>query len=121
MRAKKSFRQNLKKVFIMDTSELAALLVNQEVSKCRIPATEIPKTKGAREPALNWDASVYFLNCYLRNTGKAMTSHRWYGSGKQQDKETFWKRAEYRVLHDSRRAWSMCLHCAGLTLKKEIH
>lgn len=53
------------------------------------------KKEGPTETALNWDASVYFLNCYLRNTRKAMTSHRWYNSGKQQDKETFWKRAEH--------------------------
>lgn len=32
---------------------------------------------------------------------------------------TLRKKAEQRALHDSRRAWNVCLHCAVLTLGKE--
>lgn len=35
-----------------------------------------PETEGQTEAALNWDASVYFLDYFLRNTGKAVTCHR---------------------------------------------
>lgn len=94
MRAKKSFRQNLKKVFVMGTSESASPAGWPRDLKVQNSGyRDSQKREGPTETALNWDASVYFLNCYLRNTRKGMTSHRWHSSGKQQDKETLWKRA----------------------------
>lgn len=66
---KKSFRKNLKKIIIMSSSESApSHWMTKWSHSMEFCLHRFPETEGQTEAALNWDASVYFLDYFLRNT-----------------------------------------------------
>lgn len=114
---KKSFRQNLNKTITTSSSEPASghWMTKRSHSRevCLHRLQEIRQT----EAALTWDASVYFLDYFLINTWKAVTSSR--SQMVRVDNRALRKRAECTSLHDSRRAWSVGPHRAVLTSRKK--